>query len=90
MELKKLQGPHEGAIFNKMLKEPYPYHKGGANHKLKDYRMLKKYFYSLGLNKDNQKKDKSDDKGGSKDDDGFPVVHDCYMIYGGPTIQLTS
>ena len=43
--------------------------------------MLKKYFDSLGLTKDDQKKDKGDDKGGSKDDDGFP---DCYMIYGGP------
>ena len=35
-----------------MLKEPYPYHKGGDNHKLEDYHMLKKYFDSLGLKKD--------------------------------------
>jgi len=73
-----------------MLKEPCPYHKGGANHKLKDFRMLKKYFDSLGLKKDDQRKDKSDDKGGSKDDEGFPTVHDCYMIYSGPSTQLTS
>ena len=52
--------------------------------------MLKKYFDSLGLKKDDQRKDKSDDKGGSKDDEGFPAVHDCYMIYGGPSMQLTS
>jgi len=44
-----------------MLKEPYPYHKGGANHNLEDCRMLKKYFDSLGLKKDDQRKDKSDD-----------------------------
>jgi len=47
--------------------------------------MLKKYFSSLGLKKDDQRKDNSDDKGGSKDDEGFPAVHDCYMIYGGPS-----
>ena len=52
--------------------------------------MLKKYFDSLRLKKDNQRKDKSDDKGGSKDDEGFPAVHDCYMIYGRPSMQLTS
>jgi len=72
-----------------MLKEPYPHHKGGANHKLKDCRMLKNYFDSLGLKKDDQRKDNSDDKGGSKEDEGFPAVHDCYMIYGGPSTQLT-
>jgi len=73
-----------------MLKEPCPYHKGGANHKLEDCRMLKKYFDGLGLKKDDQNKDKSNDKGGSKDDEGLPTVHDCYMIYGGPSMQLTS
>jgi len=52
--------------------------------------MLKKYFDNLGLKKDGQRKDKSDDKGGSKEDEGFPAVHDCYMIYGGPLTQLTT
>ena len=52
--------------------------------------MLKKYFDSLGLKKDDQRKDKGDDKGGSKDDEGFPVVHDCYMVYGRPMTQLSS
>ena len=84
-ERKKPRGPPEGAIFDKMLKEPCPYHKGGANHKLEDCHMLKNYFDGLGLKKDDPKKDKSDDKGGSKEDEGFPVVHDCYMIYGGPS-----
>jgi len=89
VERKKPRGPPEGAIFDKMLKEPCPYHKGGANHKLEDCRMLKKYFNGLGLKKDDQKKEKSDDKGDNKEDEGFPVVHDCYMIYGGPSTQLT-
>ena len=82
---KKPPGPLEGAVFDKMLKEPCPYHKGGAHHKLEDCRMLKRYFDSLGLKKDDQKKDKSDDKEGNKEDEGFPAIHDCYMIYGGPS-----
>jgi len=41
-ERKRPRGPPEGAIFDKMLKEPCPYHNGGANHKLEDCRMLKK------------------------------------------------
>jgi len=31
-ERKKPRGPPEGAIFDKMLKEPCPYHKGEENH----------------------------------------------------------
>ena len=85
IERKKPRGPLEGAIFDKVLKEPCPYHKGGANHKLEACRMLKKYFDSPGLKKDDQRRDKSDDKGGSKDDEGFLAVHDCNMIYGGPS-----
>jgi hypothetical protein len=37
---KKPQGPPDGGIFNKMLKEPCPYHKGPTNHNLEDYHML--------------------------------------------------
>ena len=85
VERKKPRGPLEGAVFDKMLKDPYPYHKGGANHKLEDCRMLKKYFNSLGLKKDDQRKDKSEDKEGNIEDEGFPAVHDCYLIYGGPS-----
>ena len=76
-----------------MLKEPCPYHKGAANHKLEDCRMLKKHFDGLGFKKDardDPKKEKNDDIGDDKDDDGFPAVHDCYMIYGGPSTQLTA
>jgi len=34
VERKKPRGPPEGVVFNKMLKEPCPYHKRGASHKL--------------------------------------------------------
>jgi len=80
MERKRPRGPPDGGIFDKMLEDPCPYHKGGANHKLKDCRMLKKHFDGLGLKKDvrdDPKKEKGGDKEGNKDDDGFPAVHDC-------------
>jgi hypothetical protein len=37
---KKPQGPPGEGIFDKMLKEPCPYHKGPTNHNLEDYHML--------------------------------------------------
>jgi len=86
MERKRPHGPLDGGVFDKMLVEPYPYHKGGANHKLKDCRMLKRHFDGLGFKKharDDPKKEKGGDKEDNKDDDGFLAVHDCYMIYGG-------
>jgi len=90
MERKKPRGPPEAAIFDKMLKEPCPYHKVGAKLKLEDCRILKRYFDGLGLKKDDQKKERSGDKGDDKEDEGFPAIHDCYMIYGGPSTQLTA
>jgi len=52
--------------------------------------MLKRHFDGLGFKKDDQKKEKSSDMGDNKEDKGFPAVHDCYMIYGGPSTQLTA
>ena len=90
---KSLEAPPDGGIFDKMLEEPCPYHKGGANHKLTDCRMLRKHFDGLGFRKDardDPKKEKGGEKEDNKGDDGFPTVHDCYMIYGGPSMQLTA
>jgi len=66
MERKRPRGPPEGAIFDKMLKEPCPYHKGGANHKLEDCRMLKMHSDGLGFKKDDQKKEKTATRGTTK------------------------
>jgi hypothetical protein len=64
---KKPRGPPGGGIFDKMLKEPCPYHKGPTNHNLEDCHMLRIYFESLGIKKNNKKEDpKGDDK-----DEGF-------------------
>ena len=67
MERKKPRGPPDGGIFDKMLEEPCPYHKGGANHKLKDCRMLRKHFDGRGFKKDTRD-DSKKEKGGSKED----------------------
>jgi hypothetical protein len=69
-----------------MLKEPCPYHKGSTNHNLEDCHMLRRYFESLGIKKDDKKEDpKGDDK-----DEGFPEIHDYFMIYGGPSTRLST
>jgi len=52
--------------------------------------MLKRPFDGLKFKKDDQKKEKSSDKGDDKEDEGFPAIHDCYMIYGRPSTQLTA
>jgi hypothetical protein len=83
---KKPRGPPGGGIFDKMLKEPCPYHKGPTNHNLEDCHMLRRYFESIGVKKDDKKEDpKGDDK-----DEGFPEIHDCFMIYGGPSTRLST
>jgi hypothetical protein len=49
--------------------------------------MLRKYFESLGIKKDDKKEDpkeKDDDK-----DEGFPKIHDCFTIYEGPSTRLS-
>jgi hypothetical protein len=72
----------------KSLEEPGPYHKGPMNHNLKDCHVLRRYFESLGIKKDDKKEDpkeKGDDK-----DEGFPEIHDCFMIYGGPSMRLSA
>jgi len=83
MERKRSRGPLEGAIFDKMLKEPYPYHKGGSNHKLEDCRMLKKLFDGLGFKKDtcdDLKKREERRQGGRQRQRRFPsrprLLHD--------------
>jgi hypothetical protein len=85
---KKPRGPPGGGIFDKMLKEPCSYYKGPTNHNLEDCHMLRRYSKSLGVKKDDKKEDpkeKDDDK-----DEGFPEIHDCFMIYGGPSTRLST
>jgi hypothetical protein len=71
-----------------MLMELCSYHKGPTNHSLEDCHMLRRYFKSLGIKKDDKKEDpkeKDDDK-----DERFPEIDDFFMIYGGPSTCLST
>jgi hypothetical protein len=54
------------------------------NHNLEDCHMLWRYFESLGIKKDDKEDPMGDDK-----DEGFSEIHDCFMIYGGPSMRLS-
>jgi hypothetical protein len=68
-----------------MLKKPCPYHKMPVNHTLEQCGMLKKY-YSCTVAKDGEaKKD-----GGDGDAGGFPTVENVFLIFGGPTVDMSN
>jgi hypothetical protein len=77
--------PRDPGVFNDMLKKPCPYHKTPVNHTLEQCDMLKR-FYGLAAAKDGEaKKD-----GGDGDAGGFPVVENVFLIFGGPTVDMSS
>jgi hypothetical protein len=48
-EYKNSQKPHGGAnLFDKMLKEPCPYHQGAVKHTLEECVMLRRHFHKVG------------------------------------------
>jgi hypothetical protein len=72
-------------VFDDMLKKPCPYHKTPVNHTLEQCDMLKK-FYGRATAKDAEaKKD-----GGDGDAGGFPAVENVFLIFGGPTVNMSS
>jgi hypothetical protein len=77
--------PRGPGVFDDMLKKPYPYHKTPVNHTLEQCDMLKKY-YSRAAAKDGEaKKD-----GGDGDAGGFPAVENVFLIFGGPTVDMSN
>ena len=72
-----------------MLKKPWPYHQGPVKHTLKECTMLRRYYVKLGLPNDDAKKKGAGD-GDNDNDDGFPKVHNAFMIFGGPSACLTA
>jgi hypothetical protein len=71
-----------------MLKELCPYHKGPVKHTLEECDMLRHFFNKLNPLDDGKKKglgDKGDDK-----DVEFPEVHNYFMIFGGPMVNLSA
>jgi hypothetical protein len=67
-----------------MLKKPCPYHKTPVNHTLEQCDMLKKY-YSRAATKDGEAKD-----GGDGDASGFLTVENVFLIFGGPTVDMSN
>jgi hypothetical protein len=76
--------PRGPDIFDDMLKKPCPYHKMPVNHTLEQCDMLKKY-YSHAATKDGEAKD-----GGDGDAGGFLVVENVFLIFGGPTVDMSN
>jgi hypothetical protein len=50
--------------------------------------MLRRYFESLGIKKGDKKEDPKEND--DNEDEGFPMIHDCFMIYGGPSTRLSA
>jgi hypothetical protein len=68
-----------------MLKKPCPYHKTSINHTLEQCDMLKR-FYGRTIVKDGEaKKDRGDGDTG-----GFPAVENVFLIFGGPTVDMSN
>jgi hypothetical protein len=77
--------PRGPVVFDDMLKKSCPYHKTPVNHTLEQCDMLKKY-YSRAAAKDGEaKKDSGDGDAG-----GFPAVENVFLIFGGPTVDMSN
>jgi hypothetical protein len=77
--------PRGPGVFDDMLKKPCPYYKTPVNHTLEQCDLLKR-FYGRATAKDAEaKKD-----GGDGDAGGFPAVENVFLIFGGPTVDMSS
>jgi hypothetical protein len=72
-------------VFDDMLKKPCPYHKTPVNHTLEQCDMLKRFYGRAAAKDDEAKKD-----GGDGDAGGFPAVENVFLIFGGPTVDMSS
>jgi hypothetical protein len=68
-----------------MLKKPCPYHKTPVNHTLKQCDLLKRYYSRAAAKDIEAKKD-----GGDGDSGGFPAVENVFLIFGGPTVDMSN
>jgi hypothetical protein len=77
--------PRGPEVFDDMLKKPCPYHKTPVNHTLEQCDMLKRFYGHATTKDDEAKKD-----AGDGDASGFPAVENIFLIFGGPTIDVSS
>jgi hypothetical protein len=89
-EYKNPRKPPEGAnLFDKMLKEPCPYHQGPVKHTLEECVMLRRHFHKAGPPAEGGRAHNNDNKEDHKVEE-FPEVHDCFMIYGGQVANASA
>jgi hypothetical protein len=74
--------PRGPEVFDDMLKKPYLYQKTPVNHTLKQCDMLKKYY--------SRKEIEAKKDGGDGDTGGFPAVENVFLIFGGPTVDMSN
>jgi hypothetical protein len=72
-------------VFDDMLKKPCPYHKTLVNHTLEQCDMLKEFYGRAAAKDAEAKKDEGDGDAG-----GFPAVENVFLIFGGPTVEMSS
>jgi hypothetical protein len=72
-------------VFDDMLKKPCPYHKTPVNHTLEQCDMLKRFYGRAAAKNGEAKKD-----GGDGDAGGFPAVENVFLIFGGPTVDMSN
>jgi hypothetical protein len=75
--------------FDKMLKEPCPYHQGPVKHTLEECVMLWRYFHKAGPPAEDGKGQGNNKKEGDKEEE-FSEVHNCFMIYGGQVANASA
>jgi hypothetical protein len=76
-------------VFDKMLKESCPYHRGPVKHTLEECDMLRRYFNKAGPSAEGGKDQNNNKKGGDKEEE-FSEVHNCFMIYGGQVTNASA
>jgi hypothetical protein len=77
--------PRGPGVFDDMLKKPCPYHKTLVNHTLEQCDLLKRYYRRATAKDGEAKKD-----GGDSDAGGFPAVENVFLIFGGPTVDMSN
>jgi hypothetical protein len=76
-------------MFDKMLNESCPYHRGPVKLTLEECDMLRRYFNKAGPSAEGGKDQGNNKKGGDKEEE-FPEVHNCFMIYGGQVANASA
>jgi hypothetical protein len=77
--------PRGPGVFDDMLRKSCPYHKTPVNHTLEQCDLLKRFYGRAAAKDAEAKKD-----GGDGDASGFPAVENVFLIFGGPTVDMSS